>query len=89
MSESTIAALIIGSLGIVAWFLIRDWKKTWEDRVIAHDERLDIHSIKHSEQDVINATLTSNIEHIKETGDTTAADVKELLKLNGHRASSR
>jgi len=89
MPESTIAALVIGSLGIVAWYLIRDWKKTWENRVIAHDERLDVHDNKHSEQDVINATLTSHIEHIKETGDSTAADVKELLKLNGQRTASR
>lgn len=53
--------------------------------MIAHDERLDNHDNKHSEQAVLNATLTANIEHIRQIADETHEDVKELLKQNGKR----
>lgn len=87
MEPERIAVILITGLACVAWFMIRSWKKSWEDRVLAHDDRLDIHTIKHSEQDVTNATITANMEHIKATGDQTAKDVKELLKANGKRAT--
>jgi hypothetical protein len=87
MEPESIAAIFIVGLAAVAWFMIRDWKNSWETRVLAHDDRLDIHTIKHSEQDVTNATIMANMEHIKETGDQTASDVKELLKANGKRAA--
>lgn len=87
MEPEHIAAVLITGLGCIAWFMIRNWKDTWETRIVAHDDRLDIHTIKHSEQDVVNATIMANMEHIKETGDQTASDVKELLKANGKRAS--
>ncbi len=89
MEPEHIAALFIAALGCVAWFMIRDWKKSWEDRVLAHDDRLDIHAIKHSEQDVLNERIMANMEHIKETGDQTASDVKELLRANGKRTKAR
>lgn len=87
MEPERIAVILITGLACVAWFMIRGWKKSWEDRVLAHDDRLDIHAIKHSEQDVTNATIAANMEHIKETGDQTARDVKALLKANGKRAT--
>jgi len=87
MEPYQIAALFITGLGCIAWFMITDWKRSWEDRILAHDDRLDIHTIKLSEQDVTNATIMANMDHIKETGDQTASDVKELLKANGKRAT--
>ena len=83
MEPPFILALIIGSLGIVAWFLIRDWKKTWEDRVIAHDTRLDGHDKTLSKQAVLNAKIEKDLEYIKEAGDETRLNVKELLRQNG------
>ena len=87
METTEIAAIFITALLAVAGFMIREWKRSWENRVLAHDDRLDIHTIKLSEQDVTNATIMANMEHIKETGDQTASDVKELLKANGKRAT--
>ncbi len=83
-----IVGLIIVGLAIIAWHMIRNWKKTWEDTIIAHDQRLDIHSIKHGEQDVVNAKIETHLDHIKETSDRTAKDVKELLKQNGRRSTA-
>jgi hypothetical protein len=87
MEPEHVAAALITGLGCIAWYMIRTWKETWETRVLAHDDRLDIHAIKHSEQDVVNATIKTHMEHIKVVGDQTASDVKELLNANGKRAS--
>ena len=75
-----IVAIIITGLGMVAFFMIKNWANNWETRLTAHDDRLGDH-------DVHIATLKANIEHIRQTADETRTDVKELLKQNGHRSS--
>lgn len=89
MDAADVFQLFVGVLLLIAGKLIWDWKSKWETRVIAQDTRLDIHTIKHSEQDVVNAKMGKDITHIKETSDTMAADVKQLLiHSNGRRAST-
>ncbi len=51
--------------------------------MIAHDGRLDEHDTKLTEQAVLNATVSANIEHIRATVGETREDVKELLRHNG------
>lgn len=85
LESGRVAAVIIVCLATVAWYMVRGWKKNVETRMLAHDRRLDIHTIKHSEQDVFNATVAERMDHIVKTGDQTALDVKELLKPNGKR----
>ena len=85
--EPYVLGLIIAGLAAVAWLFIREWKETWENRVIAHDSRLNEHDTKLTEQAVLNATVSANIEHIRETSDETRKDVKQLLKQNGHRST--
>lgn len=87
MPESSLLALIVVSLGVVAWWLIRGWVKRWETHLTAHDERLDVHDEKHTRHDVNHAVLKANLEHIRATSDATAKDVKELLKQNGQRST--
>ncbi len=85
MPESSLLALIVGSLSVVAWWLIRSWARTWKDRVMAQDKRLDEHDTKHTEHDVNHAVLKANLEYIRATADETRKDVKELLRQNGKR----
>ena len=81
MDSSSIVAIIIASLGIVAWAMIRHWARTWETRLTAHDDRL-------GNVDIQIATITANMEHILITGDETRKDVKELLRnANGARST--
>lgn len=88
MEPQYVLALIIGGLGSVAFYLIRDWKSQWEDRLMAQDERLDNHSKRHGEHDVNHATIVERLDHIKSTAEATSSDVKELLKQSGQRATS-
>lgn len=82
MDSSSIVAIIIASLGVVAWAMIKNWAKNWETRLTAHDDRLGDH-------DVQIATITANMEHIRVTGDETREDVKQLLRnSNGGRSAS-
>lgn len=85
MPESSLLALIVGSLSLVAGWLIRNWARTWRDRVMAQDKRLDEHDTKHTKHDVHHAEMKANLEHIRATADETRKDVKELLRQNGKR----
>ena len=87
MESGTFVAIFITALIAVAGFLMKQREKRWETRLIAQDSRLDKHDVKHGEHDVQIAILQANVEHIRATGDETSADVKELLKLNGKRAT--
>lgn len=73
-----IVSLLITGLGIVAFLMIKNWARTWETRLTAHDERLEDHGLK-------IATITANMEHIRVTGDETREDVKELLRQSNGR----
>lgn len=80
--------VIISVLGLLAWYLIRDWKKNWEDRVIGLDDRINKHDLQHGEHNVNHAILKANIEHIRTVADATSKDVKELLRQsNGKRSA--
>jgi len=82
MSEAQyVVVVLIGGLGAVAFFMIKNWARNWETTLVAHDERLGRH-------DVEIATITANMEHIRVTGDETRDDVKELLRQsNGARST--
>ena len=84
MSEAQyVVVTLIGGLGIVAFWMIKNWARNWETRLTAHDERLGSHDIQ-------IATITANMEHIRVTGDETREDVKELLRQsNGARSAGR
>ncbi len=73
-----IVILLISGLGTVAFLMIKNWARTWETKLTAHDERLGDH-------DVQIATITANMEHILVTGDKTRDDVKELLRQSNGR----
>lgn len=79
MEPNHIVAIIMTSLGAVAWYMIRSWANRWETRLTAHDDRLGNH-------DVHIATLQANLEHIRVTSDETHDDVKKLLSANGRSA---
>jgi len=77
-----IVILVISGLGAIAFLMIKKWARTWETKLVAHDEKLQDHGLK-------IATITANMEHIRVTGDETRDDVKELLRQsNGKRATS-
>ena len=83
-----VVALIMGGLAVVAWYMITEWKRSWETRLTAQDERLDLHSRKHASHDVNHARLTSDLEHITKTTEEISKDVKSLLiQSNGNRSS--
>ena len=88
MENAEIAGIIIGSLGIVAWFLIRNWLKNWESRLIAQDMRLDKHEERHNLHDVNHATISNELQNIRKKTDEIGTDVKELLRQNGNRSSA-
>ncbi len=72
----------------LAGFMIRNYFNGWETRMIAQDDRLVDHDAKHTDHAVQIATIKANIEHIRQTGDETSADVKKLLRRpNGNRAT--
>ena len=83
-----VVAIIILGLGAIAWFMVVNWKNSWDTRLTAQDSRLDRHADKHSEHDTNHATLTERLDHIKDTADETRQDVKELLRhSNGNRST--
>jgi len=88
MENTDIIAIIMGSLGIVAWFLIRNWLKNWETRLIAHDARLDRHDERHNTNDVIVAEINTKLASFTKVQDEVREDVKELLRQNGNRSSA-
>ena len=83
MSEAQyVVASIITGLGVVAFFMIKNWARTWETKLTAHDDRLGSHDIQ-------IATITANMEHIRIGVDETREDVKQLLRnSNGTRSKS-
>lgn len=84
-----IVAIVMTALAGVAWYMITEWKRTWETRLTAQDERLDLHSRKHASHDVNHARLTSDLDHITKTTEEISKDVKSLLiQSNGSRTGS-
>jgi len=73
-----IVILLISGLGTVAFLMIKHWARTWETKLIAHDEKLKDHGLQ-------IATITANMEHIRVGVDETRDDVKELLKQSNGR----
>lgn len=89
--EHAVVGTFTLAMASVAWYMIKDWKRTWEERVTNrlndHSDRLNRHAEKHNEHDVNHATLTADLEHIKDTTKTISRDVKSLLVQNGKRSS--
>ena len=83
-----VVALIISGLGTTAFFMIRNWAKTWETRMAAQDRRMDKHEEWHGEHHTTHAVLKKDLEYIKDKQDETAADVKELLQRNVRASGS-
>ena len=83
MSEvQYVVVAIITGLGGIALLMIKNWARTWETKLIAHDKKLENHGLQ-------IATITANMEHIRVTGDETRDDVKELLRqLSGRNNRS-
>ena len=75
LEPSHVFSVLIVGLGTVAWFMIRNWYKTWNDRLLAHDERFDDHEKRHNQHDIQFASMQSDLTHIKEGVD----EVKQLL----------
>ena len=75
-----IVGFVISGLAVTAWFMIRGWKKSWEDRIIAQDRRLDGHGEQISETKTELEVLKSDVGHIRETVDETRTDVKTLVR---------
>ncbi len=82
MEPAAIGALIIGGLGTVAWFMIRNWAKTWETRIAAQDRRLEIHDNRLNEHETVLEVTKTDIKHIRSQVDETHDDVKRLLSGN-------
>ena len=83
-----VVALVMSGLAVVAWYMITEWKRSWETRLTAQDDRLDRHARKHTEHDVNHATLSSDLDHITKTTEEISKDVKRLLiQSNGTRSS--
>ena len=82
MEPAAIAALVITSLGAVAWWMIRNWAKNWETRIAAQDRRLEIHDNRLNEHDTLHAITNANLEHIRDQVDETHDDVKRILSGN-------
>ena len=79
-----IFSVLITALG----FMLKSWKTGWETRLAAQDKRLDRHAEKHTEHEVNHATVSSDLDHIKEKTEEIATDVKELLRqYNGRRSA--
>lgn len=87
MEPQYVVALIITGLAVVAWALIMNWSKGWEDRLTAQDSRLDKHDDEHLQHHVNHVAVRTELENIKDTVSETHDDVKELLKQNGNRAT--
>jgi hypothetical protein len=85
MEPAAIAALVIASLGTVAWWMIRNWARTWETRISAQDRRLEIHDNRLNEHDTLHAITSANLEHIREQVDETHDDVKRILSGSVNR----
>ncbi len=81
-----IVSVVMIALGVIVWFMVRNWAKGWETRLAAQDRRLDRHTDRHNEHDVKHATLATHLEHIKETVDKTSENVEKILS-NGKRTS--
>lgn len=83
MAESQYLLMtLIASLSAVAFFMIKNWARSWEAKLISHEEKI-------GEHDIQIAIITANMEHIRITGDETREDVKELLRnQNGSRSTS-
>jgi len=89
LTPTTIATLIafIG-LFLRAMYLIRGWKKGWETRLTAQDDRLKEHDDRHADHDVIHERFKTQLEHITDVTTETRTDVKELLRhSNGKRST--
>ena len=83
-----VVAVILAGLGCVAFFMIKQWAKNWEARLLKQDTRLDNHDKRHNEHDVKHAEVTTHLEHIRETSEETRSDVKKLLRINGNSRAS-
>ena len=78
---------IFTALGTVVWFMIRNWAKSWETRLIAQDRRLNLHEERHAKHDTKHAVLETELAHIRADTTETRADVKKLLgAVNGQRS---
>jgi len=88
MNPEYIAGLLVAALITLAGFMIRNYFKGWETRIVAQDGRLDKHTKTITNHSVEIATIKANMEHIRTIGDETSADVKELLRhANGNRTT--
>ena len=88
MEPQYIASLIILGLGCIAWYMIQQWAKSWKTRLIAHDERLAEHEERHLKADIKLAVIGAELKYIKDTTDSTSADVKKILQNVGtHRSA--
>jgi len=88
MNPEHIAGLLVVALLSLAGYMIRNYFKGWETRIVAQDERLDDHANKYTNHAVEIATIKANMEHIRATGDETSQDVKKLLRCaNGNRTT--
>jgi len=87
MDPEYIAGLLVLALVSLAGFMIRNYFKNWETRMVVQDKRLNSHDAKYTEHSVEIATIKANMEHIRAIGDETSADVKTLLSLNGNRST--
>jgi len=88
MEPEYIAGLLVTALIGLAGVMIRNYFTNWETRMLAQDKRLNSHDAKYTEHSVEIATIKANMEHIRETGDETSADVKTLLRhSNGNRST--
>jgi len=78
---------VLALIGLAGW-LIRNYFKGWETRIVAQDKRLNAHTNSITNHSVEIATIKANMEHIRTTGDETSKDVKTLLRhSNGNRVT--
>jgi len=88
MTPEYIAGLLVAALIALASWMIRNYFKGWETRIVAQDDRLNAHTNSLTNHAVEIATIKANMEHIRATGDETSQDVKKLLRrANGNRVT--
>ena len=72
-------------IGALSW-LWKRWAGSIRTEVIALAKEMKIEREKNNSQDLQIAVIQANMEHIRDTGDQTAKDVKKILShTNGNR----